>query len=343
MKIKITIGIPVYKSVDYIEQTMMSVLSQTFCDFEILIVDDCGNDGSIDKILQLQSKHPRGNSIRILHNNSNRGVSFCRNRIIDEAQGHFLYFMDSDDIIEPNTIQLLFSFMDKYKANVVYASYDIEDLVAKNPKQFYKKDFLLFSENDSLAEYAFRYNQVFHVSVCNCLIDIAFLRQNGIRFINTDFWEDMAFTYTLLPKVKNAVILSDITYHYLLRPGSLSHYQKRNFYHKDEIQNNYIAINYLKENCIKYKGRAFLPYYVYNIEMCSFYMICHIIKHAYKINPKYTYAEIRSMVRHPLSICDIITFRDKIIPNLFFYFLGIMPIMLFVPTIHLIGKIKKVI
>ena len=103
---EVTIGIPVYQSVDYIQDTMNSALNQSFSDIEFLIVDDCGKDGTMDIISHFQTSHPRGKDIRILVNEKNKGVGYSRNRIIDEARGRFLYFMDSDDTIEPNTIQL---------------------------------------------------------------------------------------------------------------------------------------------------------------------------------------------------------------------------------------------
>ena len=91
---EVTIGIPVYRSVDFIRDTMISALNQTFPYIEFLIVDDCGQDRSMDIISQIQKNHQRGNGIRILKNESNKGVGYSRNRMIDEARGRYLYFMD---------------------------------------------------------------------------------------------------------------------------------------------------------------------------------------------------------------------------------------------------------
>ena len=75
---EVTIGIPVFQSISYIMDTMTSALNQTFCNIEYLIVDDCGKDGTIDLIKDLQNKHSRGENIRILKNDSNRGVGHDR-------------------------------------------------------------------------------------------------------------------------------------------------------------------------------------------------------------------------------------------------------------------------
>lgn len=136
---EVTIGIPVYKSVDFIWDTMTSALNQTFTDIEFLIVDDCGQDATMDIISQMQNSHPRGKDIRILKNDKNRGVSFCRNRIIDEAKGRYLYFLDSDDTIEPNTLQLLYDGIIQNDVQIAYGSYEIIDGIGNSPNEVYQK------------------------------------------------------------------------------------------------------------------------------------------------------------------------------------------------------------
>lgn len=338
---EVTIGIPVYKSVEFISETLCSALNQAFQDIEFLIVDDCGNDGSMDVVYHIQNTHPRGKDIRVLSNGKNLGVSYCRNLIIDKAKCRFLYFMDSDDLIEPNTIKLLYEAITHNNAQIAYGSYDIIDNMNHGSTQVYQKDPLVMRGEDRLAMYAFENMNVFHVSVCNFLIDLLFLRQTELRFIGVDYWEDMAFTTELVTKVSKAVLLSDVTYHYFRRPDSLSRYQNRAQLEKREIQNNTFVIDYLKEKCCSMKGKPYLPYLAYNLEMNSFYVVCYILRLFYRIVPRYTYKELRSIMRHPLSISDIVKNRHKMVVNIFFYVFGMMPICLFVPSIWLIGKFKS--
>ena len=246
MHFDVTIGIPVFRAYDYINSTMQSVLNQTYSSIEFLIIDDCGNDGTIGVVEEFQKDHPRGKDIRILRNEKNMGVSFCRNRIIDEAMGQFLYFMDSDDTIEPFTIQILIDAVRRTHSQIAYGSYEIIDLVNNSPVQKYQKADIQLTGDGELAMYAFSHINVFHVSVCNNLVNLDFLRQTGIRFINAHYWEDMAYTTELVTKITRAVLLSNITYHYMWRPDSLSHYQNREHLHKDEIMDNISVINYLK-------------------------------------------------------------------------------------------------
>lgn len=339
----VTIGIPAYKSVDYILNTMNSALAQTFPDIEFLIVDDCGYDGTMDVVKKFQMSHPRGKDIRIVENDTNHGVSYSRNRIIDEAKGRYLYFMDSDDTIEPNTIQLLYNDIISYSAQIAYGSYEVIDGINDNPKQVYRKPPLfLFGENE-LAMYAFKNNHIFHVSVCNHLIDLSFLRQTGIRFWDVSYWEDMAYTTELVTKVTKAILLEDITYHYVRRQGSLSHYQVRDKLEKQEILKNASVIHLLKEECKTMLGKPYLPYLCYNLEMDSFYVVCHIMKESSRITSKITLAEMRSILYHPLSMIDILKFKHKLFPNLVFGIIGSLPIPFFLLTIWLLGKMKRAI
>ena len=340
---EVTIGIPVYQSVDYIQDTMNSALNQSFSDIEFLIVDDCGDDGTMDVISHFQTNHSRGKDIRILVNDKNKGVGYSRNRIIDEARGRFLYFMDSDDTIEPNTIQLLYDAIVRHHVQVVYGSYEIIDGIGNSPIERYQKDAMVLRGEDELAMYAFRNNHIFHVSACNHLINLEFLRQSNVRFIDASYWEDMVYTTELVTKIESAVLLPDITYHYLRHNGSLSHYQKRGVYEKREIMENVSVLNRLKQECMKMKGKKYLPFICYNIGMVSFYTSCHVFRNANLINPMISLKEIRSMMRCPIPIKEILMFRYKKIPNLLFALLGIMPILIFRPSIWAVIKFKNII
>ena len=340
---EVTIGIPVYQSVDYIQDTMNSALNQSFSDIEFLVVDDCGNDGTMDVIYHFQANHPRGKDIRILINEKNKGVSFSRNRIIDEAKGRFLYFMDSDDTIESNTIQLLYDAIIQHHVQVAYGSYEIIDGIGNSPNERYQKDALVLRGEDELAMYAFKNNHIFHVSACNHLINLEFLRQSDVRFIDASYWEDMVYTTELVTKIESAVLLPDITYHYLRHDGSLSHYQKRDTYGKKEIMENVSVLNILKQKCVKMKGKKYLPYICCNVGMVSFYLSCHVIRNTNLIKPMISIKEIHDMMRCPIPIKEILMFKHKKISNLLFALLSIIPISIFKPSIWALSKYKNII
>lgn len=338
---EVTIGIPLYKSAKYIEKSLLSALNQTFQYIEFLIVDDAGNDGSKEIVCKLQRNHPRGEHIRILTNEKNMGVSFSRNRIIDEAKGRYLYFMDSDDTIEPNTIQLLYDSLIYNHSQIAFGSYEIIDDINHNPSEVYQKEALVLNGADQLAMYAFKNNHVFHVSVCNHLIDIFFLRQLGLKFINSSYWEDLDYITGLVINVERAVLLSNITYHYYRHSDSLSHYQSRDILGKDEIDRNLSVLRHVKSKCKDLTGKQYIPYLCYNLEMISFYAACNILRNYRRIIPQFTFAEIRDVMRHPMPLKDIVSYKSKKVANLVFWLLGISPIAFFLPIIWAIGKYKR--
>ncbi|MBO7128493.1 MAG: glycosyltransferase family 2 protein [Prevotella sp.] len=343
MQYEVTIGIPVYRAVDYIEKTMESALAQTFSSIEYLVINDGSLDGSIDIVERLQHEHPRGNDIRILYNKQNSGVGVTRNRILDEAKGRYIYFLDSDDLIEPDTIQSMHEKIDERQADVVYGSLDRVDMVKDSPIQSYVLPDVFLSSDDEMALYAFKNYSSFQISVCNCLMNVEFLRSNRLRFIDAIFWEDLAFTYEMVTKVRRAVLLSKITYHYLCRPDSLSHYQDRELLNKTEIMDNVSVLDYLKGKSKEIGDKIYLPDYCYNLEMNSFYVVCYILKYYQRISPAISYSVMRSILSYPLGIMEILRFRHKLFENLFFWVLSHLPSFLFIFVVKLFGKIKKAI
>lgn len=92
---KFSVLIPAYNASKYIERCLDSLLSQTFQDFEIVVVDDGSKDDTLLKLHCYQSKDDR---IRVYHQN-NKGVAYTRNRLLDYAKGEWIAFVDADDYV----------------------------------------------------------------------------------------------------------------------------------------------------------------------------------------------------------------------------------------------------
>ena len=341
MKYDVTIGIPVYKSAAYIRQALESALAQTYTSIEFLIVDDGGNDGSLAIIQDIQQSHPRGADIRLLIHDTNLGVSASRNQMIEEARGEYLYFMDSDDTIAAGTIALLMSQIRQYDAEIAFGSY--EKIELSGERTVYEYPLSHFSEPDQLAVFAYRQYGGIQASACNYLVKVSVLRDNNLRFVNTDFWEDMVFTYDLVTYISRAVLLPDITYTYCCREHSLSHYQKRAQIDKAEILRNVKAIDYLKTETPILYNKVYFPNRCYNIVMTDFYIACHVLKRRKTIVPAVSCAELKTMMSHPASFVQICGFRQSRMKNLALFFLSRLPAPLCVAVVWCIGKFKKLI
>ena len=341
MKYDVTIGIPVYQSETYLSRSLDSVMAQTYPSVEFLLVDDGCTDGSMSIILEYQNTHPRGKAIRIISHEHNKGASAARNRIIDEAAGEYLYFMDADDVIADNTIDLLMAGIRQYEAELVFGSY--EKINTDDRREVYQYPNQQLLGEDQLASFAYRKYAGIQASACNYLVKTSLLRTHKLRFIHVNYWEDLVFTFNLVTLVSRAVLLSDITYTYYCHDHSLSHYQQRDQISKDEIFSNVRAIDYLKGTSSILYNKVYYPNRCFNIMMTDFYIVCNILKRRKDIVPFVTDAEIKTMMTHPASFRQICAFRQSRYKNMAFYLLGHIPAFLCVAVIRIVGKIKKLI
>ena len=343
MNYEVTIGIPAYKAVDYIGKTMESAINQTFNSIEYLIVDDCGNDGTINIVERFQKEHQRGKDIRILYNKQNIGVGKTRNMILEQAQGEYLFFLDSDDVLESDAIEKMVGVARQYQAEVVYGSWIRVDNVHHSPSQHnYYPDLMLLKPGE-LAMYAFKNYSSFRISVCNALYSLSLIRSNHLRFLDTIYWEDLAFTYDFVPKVNRAVLLSDITYQYLCRPDSLSQYQDREQLDREEIFRNVSTVDYMKGKCKQYKDKDYFPYLCYNLGMNSFYIGSYVLNHIDRIKPEVSKQDIYDFLRFPANFKEVIRFKSKRLPNFALWLISCLPPIILAFSVLGLGKIKKLL
>ena len=115
---EVSIITPVYNSSKFLEETINSVLSQTFSDWEWLITDDQSSDNSVEIIKEIND--PR---IKLIIAEKNGGAGHARNLSLEKATGRFITFLDADDFWEPNFLEEMVIFMKKEKAEIAYSNY----------------------------------------------------------------------------------------------------------------------------------------------------------------------------------------------------------------------------
>lgn len=341
MEYDVTIGIPFYRSVDYIRQTLESALSQTYHSIEFLLIDDSGEDGSLAIVQEFKQQHSRRDDIRIISHEHNLGVAASRNEIIDEAKGEFLYFLDSDDIIDVKTISLLMKHACEHDAEMVFGSYEKIDLDGR--KTVYQYPAMLFSELNQLASFAYRQYGGIQASACNYLVKTSLLRTNHHHFINSSYWEDLVFTFNLVTYVSRAVLLPDVTYSYRCRQNSLSHYQQRSNVSKEEIMETVKTVDHLKKQTPYFISKVYFPNRCYQVVMTDFYIVCRILKLGKHIVPEVSNSEIKQIMKHPASFLQICSFRQSRAKNIMFYLISKLPSFMCVSVVWCLGKVKKLI
>lgn len=111
MKPRVSVIMPIYNSEKYVELTINSILKQTYKDFELLLIDDCPTDGTMEVIKKIKDDR-----IRIIHNEVNSGISYSRNRGLEEARGEYIALMDHDDLTALDRLEIEVEYLDKNPA-----------------------------------------------------------------------------------------------------------------------------------------------------------------------------------------------------------------------------------
>lgn len=206
----ITIAIPVYNVEKYVKRSVLSALDQDYDNLEILIIDDKGTDGSIDIINDVINKHPRGHIVKIIDHMVNRGTGATKNSAIDNANGEYIYFMDSDDYMTHNAISKLYNAIGSSDVAIgSYDEFDSNDVIVNRKLQ----NNVRLNGECPIHQWEFSIKKSY-VQTWNKLYRTYFLRNNRIRCIPSATCEDIFFTFQLYPTVKSLVCIPDITYHY---------------------------------------------------------------------------------------------------------------------------------
>jgi glycosyltransferase involved in cell wall biosynthesis len=175
---KVSVITPVYNGEKYLEETILSVLNQTFSDFEYLIVDHASTDSCIDIMRKYQSVD---NRIKIIQLNTNKGgPAYPRNEGIRVSQGKYLAFVDADDVWKPHKLQTQIDFFDTHNdIDILYTHCDIidENGVSKGraKNQILKNLLGIFMEDSSL---------IFYVNFIN--VNTLIIKKDGLTPFNEE-------------------------------------------------------------------------------------------------------------------------------------------------------------
>lgn len=338
----VTIGIPVYNVEPYIEKCLLSVLNQTYNNLEILVVDDCGMDASMQIVSDLQNKHPKGSNIIVIVHSHNGGLGEARNTVISNAKGKYLFFLDSDDYIEPYTIELMVEQAEKYKTDAVIAS--LRKVIWNTDKELPTlkyTSFQLIKGKDQFANYVCQ-DLRWHIAItaCNILFLSDFIRIHNIRFLASKD-EDALFLSDYYSDVECAVIIPDVTYNYVIRPGSKMGYNARAIIPVNEIRDRFHTDSIMTERCARLKDRSFYDVHCARVVKHKFRAVCVALRHRKRFTELISNSEIRVELKHPATFSQIVKFKRYKLFHLLFYFISIMPPSLSVGISYCIGKIMK--
>jgi len=341
---EVTIGIPIYNMEIYLWRTLESALSQTYQSIEFLICDDASTDSSITLIEKYQREHSRGKDIRLIRHTQNVGIGETRNHLIAEAKTKYLYFLDADDIISENAIQLLHDAAERFQADLVYGSHEQIDMTTDGypvSSMVYKQH--EFSHPDEYPTYVYRKYEGIQAPIWNTLINLEWFRLTGLQFLPINYWEDFVLTMDLATYTSRVVLLSDVTYYYYRHSASLSNAKDSQKFAKDTIQKTIGAIEWVKGNSDRLKHKSYFPGRMVKVMMTDFYIVCNILKNKDKIQPAFSKRELRDVMKSPLTFRETISLKSRKFENLFLYMLGVLPPSISILIITILGKHRGLI
>ena len=211
---KLSIIIPVYNVRQWLEDTVKSVLNQTFWDFELILVDDGASDGSGELCDAFALADER---VRVIHQ-KNAGVSAARNAGLDAAKGEYIGWVDSDDVIEADMYERLMLLAEKHNADIAQCQHDRSNQLNRSTRT----DVVETLDGPSFVRRIFTKQggkNTNQVSLCSKVFKSKLFED--IRFPVGQVYEDEMQTYKVCLQAEKIVETEDILYHYVKRENSI--------------------------------------------------------------------------------------------------------------------------
>lgn len=215
----VSIIIPIYNVEQYITACLESVEAQTYTDYEVILVDDFGTDGSM-KIVEafvnrIGSDSKNQGKYKIVSHERNRGLSAARNTGTAVAKGKYVYYLDSDDTITPDCLEKLVAEAEHTEAEMVVGNIHVIGDDQWIPKLKQKG---MLTGGDCFHDYL---QGNYYMMAWNKLVRCDFLERNGITFVEGLIHEDCAWSFTVACLASKIAFVHDETYNYLVRSNSI--------------------------------------------------------------------------------------------------------------------------
>lgn len=221
---KVSVIIPVYKAEKFIECCARSLFEQTLDDLEFIFVDDCSRDRSIEFMERVLDEYPqRRPQVKIIHHEMNQGVSAARQHGVDSANGEYIIHCDSDDWVDHDMYEALYSEAIARNADIVGCDF-IEE---HEGLQTIKRQNLNQSRDAIVLEIL---KGSIHSSLWSQMISRDFIKRNNVRFMpGLTLLEDMLYIVPLHLATDRVAYIAQPYYHYRIVDDSITHtFSKRN-------------------------------------------------------------------------------------------------------------------
>ncbi len=215
----ISIIVPIYKAMPHLQHCLRSLLSQNCIEqMEIVCVDDCGDDGSIEYIEMLQQEHSQGHRLRLCRMPHNSGASMARNQGLLQAEGNYVGFVDADDWCEPDMYERLYNAIQASDADWAFCLARKEWLNGEH--RALTQPFIISGEfTDEMRRLLLLKGVAYFWTG---LYNREFLLANALDFPLGKFSEDSYFWWLTVMHTERIAIVYKVGYHYLIQDNSVS-------------------------------------------------------------------------------------------------------------------------
>lgn len=210
---KISVIVPVHNTEQYLEKCVRSLTSQTLKDIEIILVENASTDGSLSICKSLAAQDER---ISYVHSDIG-DLAAARNLGLTIATSEYVAFVDSDDTVQPDMYETLYTLATENNIDIIYSNY-IKVYENRAPRSLYEENGEFFVCETKEILYG-HYLQKFPTSVCTMVARKKLF--DNIKFPEFQYYEDRATTYRLLASCSRAGYLNKAFYHYFQRGGSI--------------------------------------------------------------------------------------------------------------------------
>lgn len=239
---KVSVIIPVYNVQEYLKECLESIINQTYKKIEIIIINDGSTDdsGSICKLYQQKNK----NIIYI--DSKNEGVSIARNKGIASATGDYLVFVDADDVVSKNYIEMLVMLIKKSQMGIIGYTNDKLNLSIKvdHNIRLEKKDNVLYQILSGNKYEGYLWNKIF---------DYRIIKKEKIKFQEkSSVWEDLLFVAEYMQRINTCAIIDSSYYFYRSRANSaVNKIDLKKTEDKLNIAKKLLQIEFMNSECME--------------------------------------------------------------------------------------------
>lgn len=219
---KVSIIVPIYNVALYIEKCLRSVFDQTYQDIELILINDCSPDNSMEIVHDFLQKNLTTREVKIVEMPQNGGLSAVRNVGISHASGEYLYFLDSDDSLPINSIATLATLAIKYNPDFVIGG--VEVIGNFDPIVSFGKEDFINANADILDLYLRR---GWYVMAWNKMIKTKFVKEHHLFFYEGIYHEDELWSFNLALNAHSMALSPEKTYNYYIRGDSITGVMKK--------------------------------------------------------------------------------------------------------------------